>query len=692
MAEGMEAPDENDLLKITPLGSGQEVGRSCHLLEYKGKRIMLDCGIHPGIVGLAGLPYLDFTEPDKVDLLLVTHFHLDHCGGLPWFLQKTPFKGRVFMTHATKAIYRWLLSDYIKVSNLSTENQLYTESDLEDSMARIETINFHEEKVVEGIKFWCYHAGHVLGAAMFMIEIAGVKVLYTGDFSKEEDRHLMAAEIPAVKPDVLIMEATYGTHIHEPREEREARFTGTIHDIVNRGGRCLIPVFALGRAQELLLILDEYWSNHPELHDIPIYYASSLAKKCMAVYQTYSNAMNQKIQKQLTISNPFQFKHISNLKGMEYFEDVGPSVVMASPGMMQSGLSRELFENWCTDSRNGVIIAGYCVEGTMAKHILSEPDEVQTMNGQKIPLKMSVDYISFSAHADYRQISEFVRTIKPPHIVLVHGEANEMGRLMSALNREYEDNPETTIRIHNPKNTDSVRLYFRGEKMAKVMGNLAMKKPEHSDKLSGILVKRNFNYYILAPEDLNDHTNLTTSTVTQRQTVAFSAPLSVLLYYLSQLSSDVTSFKLPNNKECLRIFNAITIVKEPNMLALEWTANPVNDMYADAVLAIVLRVDTDPLAQKVSLQRIQKPDLKKEFKGRLESLLEGMFGENAIEQPAPGEEIDGQINLTIGSVSVNVNSKTRVVCCPADEELEKSLQESVNRLYATIMPLGAKDT
>lgn len=121
---------------------------------------------------------------------------------------------------------------------------------------------------------------------------------------------------------------------------------------------------------------DEYWSQHPELHDIPIYYASSLAKKCMAVYQTYINAMNEKIRRQIAINNPFVFRHISNLKvgilkrwvklhyrlytfqGIDHFDDVGPCVVMASPGMMQSGLSRELFESWCTDAKNGVIIAG----------------------------------------------------------------------------------------------------------------------------------------------------------------------------------------------------------------------------------------------------------------------------------------------------------------------------------------------
>ncbi len=277
--------EEQDKMTIRPLGAGQEVGRSCHILEFKEKRILLDCGIHPGLNGMDALPFVDMIEADQIDLLLVSHFHLDHAGALPWFLQKTTFRGKCFMTHATKAIYRWLLSDFIKVSNISTEQMLYTEQDLEASMEKIETINFHEEREVNGVKFWAYNAGHVLGAAMFMIEIAGVRVLYTGDFSREEDRHLMAAELPSVRPDVLIVESTYGIHIHEKREEREARFTGTVHEVVARGGRCLIPVFALGRAQELLLILDEYWSAHPELHEIPIYYASSLAKKCMAVYQ-----------------------------------------------------------------------------------------------------------------------------------------------------------------------------------------------------------------------------------------------------------------------------------------------------------------------------------------------------------------------------------------------------------------------
>lgn len=179
-------------------------------------------------------------------------------------MEKTSFKGgkgKVFMTHPTKAIYKMLLSDYVKVSNIAVEEVLYDEQDLVNSMERIETLNYHQEIEHKGIKIWSYNAGHVLGAAMFMVEIAGVKILYTGDFSRQEDRHLMAAEIPNIMPDVLIVESTYGVHIHESRQEREKRFTGTVRDIVfNRSGKCLIPVFALGRAQELLLILGLFLS------------------------------------------------------------------------------------------------------------------------------------------------------------------------------------------------------------------------------------------------------------------------------------------------------------------------------------------------------------------------------------------------------------------------------------------------
>ncbi|XP_004365619.2 CPSF3 protein [Capsaspora owczarzaki ATCC 30864] len=591
-----DPPLESDLMILTPLGAGQEVGRSCFVLQFKGKTIMFDCGLHPAYSGQAALPFFDSFDPglDSIDVLLVTH------AGVPYIMTKTNFKGRVFMTHPTKAIYKWMVADFIRVSNVSADEMLFNERDIDNTMARIETIDYHQEKEVNGIKFWCYNAGHVLGACMFMVEIAGVKLLYTGDYSRHEDRHLMPAEIPTIAPDVLCVESTYGVRVHEPRVEREGRFTKDVHDIVMRGGKCLLPVFALGRAQELLLILDEFWESKPALHNIPIYYASSLARKCMAIYQTYINQMNERIRRQFAISNPFMFKHIASIKSASEIDQSGPMVMMASPGMLQNGLSRDLFEQWCPDSRNGVIVTGYSVEGTLAKSILSAPKEVPSLTGQKLPLRMSVTYVSFSAHADFAQTSEFIDALKPPHIVLVHGEATEMGRLKAALTRKYEDHAEIKIEVHTPANAQSVQLYFRGERMAKAIGSLAATQPEDLQAVSGVLVKRGFTHQLMAPGDITEFTELKTSVVRQRLCVAYRLPFSLLQFYLEQMYGNVKPFDQDNSPSLL-VFETVTVIqRDSTSVVLEWVASAVNDMIADSVLAVLLQIESNPQSVKLS--------------------------------------------------------------------------------------------
>ncbi|KER33644.1 hypothetical protein T265_00534 [Opisthorchis viverrini] len=439
----------------------------------------------------------------------------------------------------------------------------------------------------------------------------------------------MCAEIPHVRPDVLITEATYGIHIHDKREDREARFTRLVHDIVGRGGRCLIPAFALGRAQELMLILDEYWANHPELHDIPIYYASQLARKCMAVYQTYIHAMNEKIRNQLANNNPFCFRHISNLKSIEHFDDSGPCVVMASPGMMQSGMSRELFENWCTDRRNGVIIAGYCVEGTLAKQILSLPAEIPTMSGQTLPLKCSVDYISFSAHTDYQQTSAFIRELKPNYVILVHGEQNEMLRLAGALQREYEDDDTCCLELFTPKNCVPVNLRFRGEKVAKVLGSLARNPPKNNQSISGVLVKKNFAYHILTPEELPTYTELATTTVNQLISIPFTGSATLLRFHLSLLAGTVEVVLHKPESVQFRVFDSINVTWRPQQVNLEWKSNPTNDMYADAVQNVVLRAAMQGMPPR-GLPHLTEPS-KKQLHMALEVTLQDAFGMDCLE-------------------------------------------------------------
>lgn len=484
--------EDSDNFKFFGLGGCNEVGRSCHILEYKNKVIMLDSGVHPGLSGMNSLPFFDEYDLSKVDILLISHFHLDHAASLPYVMQQTNFRGRVFMTHATKAIYRWLLSDFVRVTSMAGSAEggsslsaaggsanLYTDEDLMTSFERIETIDYHSTIEVDGIRFTAYHAGHVLGACMYFVEVGGVKVLFTGDYSREEDRHLKVAEVPPTRPDILITESTFGTATHEPRLEKEARMMKIIHSTILKGGRILMPVFALGRAQELLLILEEYWSMNKDIQHVNIYYASNLARKCMAVYQTYTSIMSDKIRPGNSgqKSNPFDFKFIKSIKSIDRVNDIGPCVVVASPGMLQSGVSRQLLERWAPDPKNAVIMTGYSVEGTMAKDLLSEPQAIKSINNPdvSIPRRLSIDEISFAAHVDFVENSGFIEEVNAKKIILVHGDSNPMGRLKSALLSRYASRRRTKeeVSVFSPRNCDPLEIEFKGMRMAKVLGTLA---------------------------------------------------------------------------------------------------------------------------------------------------------------------------------------------------------------------------
>jgi len=657
-----------DIMTITPLGSGQEVGRSCHLLTFRGTTLLLDCGIHPGYDGMAGLPFFDRVDPESVDVLLITHFHLDHAASLPYFTERTGFKGRIFMTHPTKAVIRLLLGDYLRLmtmkrggqgGELNADDVLYTESELQNCVDKIELIDYHQTidlNLPSGLKFHALNAGHVLGAAMFFIEIGGRSVLYTGDYSMEEDRHLMAAELPKyhASPDVLIVEATYGVQVHASRAEREARFTGTIERIVTGGGRCLIPVFALGRAQELLLILDEYWREHPHLQSVPIYYASKMASRALRVYQTYANMMNARIRSQMDLGNPFSFTHIRNLKSIDVnnFDDRGPSVVFASPGMLQSGVSRQLFDRWATDPKNGVLIAGYAVEHTLAKEIMSQPKEVVTMEGRRQPLNALVDYVSFSAHVDFVQNRDFITSVNPRNIILVHGAKEEMGRLKGALIMNYAKLPENKRpTIAMPPNEVDVKYIFTRRRSAKVMGKLAEApstaatddmdeyndgddanrsdkkatyEPRKGDSVRGILVTQQNSSKVVAPEDLSTYTPLRVGSVSSRLHVPFVGKVETLRMFLNEMfrgireSIDTTSTaKEDGGEEGVVTFvmhgGQVKVIagKTKGVATVEWDCSSVGDVIADSIVALIMHAQSSAASIRLTSQacghRSKKP-------------------------------------------------------------------------------------
>ncbi|KAI0330167.1 mRNA 3'-end-processing protein YSH1 [Cubamyces sp. BRFM 1775] len=595
-------------LSITLLGAGQEVGRSCCVLQYRGRTIVCDAGVHPAYSGIASLPFIDELDWSTVDVLLITHFHLDHAAALTYIMEKTNFrdgKGKVYMTHPTKALHKFMMQDFVRMSSSSADT-LFTPLEMSMSLASIIPVSAHQVITpCPGITFTPYHAGHVLGACMYLIDIAGLKILYTGDYSREEDRHLVKAEVPPIHPDVLIVESTYGVQSHEPREDKETRFTNLVHSIIRRGGHVLLPTFALGRAQELLLILDEYWTKHPDLHNVPIYYASSLARKCMAVFQTYIHTMNANVRTRFAKrDNPFVFKHITNVPTTRGWErkiaEGPPCVVLASPGFMDSGPSRELLELWAPDSRNGLIVTGYSIEGTMAREILTEPEEINTVKGNTIPRKLSVDYISFSAHVDYSQNSEFMELVKPQHIVLVHGEATGMGRLKAAMQDRYKSRDEE-IKIHTPRNLETLELTFRSERVAKAIGTLASKPPQPNDVISGLLVAKDYSYTLLDPRDLRDFAGLTTCVVTQRQKVALGVGWDLVRWHLEGMFGQIEEGVDKDGVLTMRVMGAVDVKHtQEHELTLEWDSSASNDMIADSTLALIAGIDKSPASVKLT--------------------------------------------------------------------------------------------
>ena len=298
------------------------------------------------------------------------------------------------------------------------------------------------------------------------------------------------------------------------------------------------------------MILDEYWQANPQLQNIPIWYASKLASRALRVYQTYANMMNARIRAQMDVSNPFSFRFIQNLKSIDVnsFDDSGPCVVFASPGMLQSGVSRQLFDRWAGDPKNGVMIAGYAVEHTLAKEIMAQPKEVVTLEGRKQPLHCLVDYVSFSAHVDFVQNRSFIMQVAPKHIILVHGAKEEMGRLKSALMLQYKQYPESKRpTITMPPNQIEVKLKFARRRSAKVMGSLAdrEREPLEGENVRGILVTHNFHSKLVAPEDVSTYTPLRVGSIASKLHVPFAGSLPTLKLFLHEMFAGVLETESP---------------------------------------------------------------------------------------------------------------------------------------------------
>jgi len=428
-------------IKVTPLGAGQDVGRSCLLLSIGGKNIMLDCGMHMGFNDDRRFPDFSYVTTDEplteyIDAVIISHFHLDHCGALPYMTEMVGYNGPIYMTVPTKAIAPILLEDMRKVAvDKKGEQNFFTSGMIKDCMKKVVAVNLHQVVQVDSeLEIKAYYAGHVLGAAMFQVRVGTQSVVYTGDYNMTPDRHLGAAWIDRCRPDLLISESTYATTVRDSKRCRERDFLKKVHDCVDKGGKVLIPVFALGRAQELCILLETYWERMNL--KVPIYFSAGMTEKANNYYKMFISWTNEKIRKTFVERNMFDFRHIKSFD-RSYIDNPGPMVVFATPGMLHAGLSLNIFRRWCSDENNMIIMPGYCVNGTVGHKILNGTKRLEFEKGQVTEVKMSVQYMSFSAHADAKGIMQLISWCEPKNVMLVHGEGEKMKFLKSKIKAEH---------------------------------------------------------------------------------------------------------------------------------------------------------------------------------------------------------------------------------------------------------------
>eukprot|EP00873_Tetraselmis_striata_P036643 jgi/Tetstr1/456907/TSEL_043577.t1 len=448
-------------ISVLPLGAGQDVGRSCVIVRLGGRTVMFDCGMHMGYQDERRFP--DFKALSKsgnfthaVDAVIITHFHLDHCGALPYFTEVAGYSGPIYMTYPTKAIVPVMLEDFHKVMvDRRGEAELFSRRHISDCMRKVTPVNLHQTiKVDEDMEIRAYYAGHVLGAAMFYIRVGNQSVVYTGDYNMTPDRHLGAAYIERLRPDLLITESTYATTIRDSKRIRERDFLTQVHETIEQGGKVLIPVFALGRAQELCILLDEYWERMNL--DVPIYFSSGMTSKANLYYSLLVNWTNEKVKQSHAERNTFGFARIRSWD-RSLVDRPGPCVLFATPGMLHGGTSLEVFKHWATSEQNMVILPGYCVAGTVGNKLMAPGTKAIDLDKRtKLTVACKVRYLSFSAHADAKGIMRLVQQCGPRHVMLVHGEKAKMEFLSEKISKTFK------LRVFMPPNGSTVTMRTSG--------------------------------------------------------------------------------------------------------------------------------------------------------------------------------------------------------------------------------------
>ncbi len=426
-------------IRMTVLGGAQEVGRSAFLIKTRESSVLLDCGIHPG----SNRPFESFPRFDSpefqidcLDAVVITHAHLDHCGLAP-FLYKYGYDGPIYCSAPTSNLMTMLQLDYLDVANKQGVTPHYDQKDVRECVLHTIPLRFGVvTDIAPDIRLTLHNSGHILGGAMVHLHIGeGLhNIVYTSDYKFGRTMLLEAAATEFPRIETVITESTYSgpDDVVPSRVEAEETLTKVINQTLERKGKVLIPVPAVGRAQEIMLIIDGYMKRGM-MKEAPVF-LEGMISEATAIHTAYPEYLGREVRHSILHEevNPFQSDYFTIVEHPSVRSSIlegEPCIVLATSGMLEGGPVIEYFKNWSADERNQIIFVSYQIEGTMGRRVQKGVGEVTMMDNEgkmaAFSVKMGVNTIEgFSGHSDRRQLVNYLThlTPKPERIFVVHGE------------------------------------------------------------------------------------------------------------------------------------------------------------------------------------------------------------------------------------------------------------------------------
>lgn len=448
------------------LGGVKQVGRSCFIVVTPESKVMLDCGINPGeMSGLDAYPRLDWFnfDFDDLDAVVISHAHIDHQGFLPT-LFKYGYKGPVYCTEPTLPLMTLLQNDSVKIADSNGTYLPFSGRDVNEVIKYCITLPYGKPTDISpDITITLNNAGHIMGSATVHLNISGAhNILYSGDYKYARTQLLDSAVSMYPRVETLITESTYGnsTDIMPDQQLVYRTFTESINKTLTEGGKVLIPVPAVGRAQEIMLVMAK------EMHDgrlieSPIY-IEGMISEASAIHMSYAHYLGSDVRRSVSQGiNPFlseYFTVISGGKRDEVLNDESPVIVMATSGMLEGGPSVEYFKQLAPNPKNKIMFVSYQINGTLGRRVLDGAmSEVSMMDKtgkvKVVPVRCQTQKIDgFSGHSDFNQILSFVARVKPKRVLVNHGERTKSENTASAIYSRLK------IRSAVPDNREIVRL------------------------------------------------------------------------------------------------------------------------------------------------------------------------------------------------------------------------------------------